>query len=123
MVEAGSGRGLLLRVFLVGCPPAGLRMAQPEVILQLEFQSGFGRDVELFAAGKRLGAGSGNITLKVPSQASFNLDARTSSGTLRFNSHQVTTQGTLAKNHIQGKVGNGGVLLDIHTGSGDIELQ
>jgi hypothetical protein len=71
----------------------------------------------------RVGAGSGNITLRVPSQASFNLDARTSSGTLRFNNHQVTTQGTLAKNHIQGKVGNGGVLLDIHTGSGDIELQ
>jgi DUF4097 and DUF4098 domain-containing protein YvlB len=71
----------------------------------------------------RLGAGSGNITLKVPTQASFNLDARTSSGTLKLNSHQVTTQGTLAKNHIQGKVGNGGVLLDIHTGSGDIELQ
>ena len=71
----------------------------------------------------RLGAGSGNITLRVPSQASFNVDARTSSGTLRFNNHQVTTQGTLAKNHIQGKVGNGGVLLDIHTGSGDIELE
>src|SRR6476646_4891423 len=71
----------------------------------------------------RLGAGSGNITLRVPSQASFNLDARTSSGTLKFNNHQVTTQGTLAKNHIQGKVNNGGVLLDIHTGSGDIELQ
>jgi DUF4097 and DUF4098 domain-containing protein YvlB len=71
----------------------------------------------------RLGAGSGNITLKVPTQASFNIDARTSSGSLRLNSHQVTTQGTLAKNHIQGKVGNGGVLLDIHTGSGDIELE
>jgi DUF4097 and DUF4098 domain-containing protein YvlB len=71
----------------------------------------------------RLGAGSGNITLKVPTQASFNIDARTSSGSLKMNSHQVTTQGTLAKNHIQGKVGNGGVLLDIHTGSGDIELE
>ena len=71
----------------------------------------------------RLGAGSGNITLKVPTQASFNIDARTSSGSLKLNSHQVTTQGTLAKNHIQGKVGNGGVLLDIHTGSGDIELE
>jgi DUF4097 and DUF4098 domain-containing protein YvlB len=71
----------------------------------------------------RLGAGSGNITLKVPTQASFNIDARTSSGTLRLNNHQVTTQGTLARNHIQGKVGNGGVLLDLHTGSGDIELE
>jgi hypothetical protein len=70
----------------------------------------------------RLGAGSGNITLKVPTQASFNIDARTSSGTLKVN-HPVTMQGSLAKNHIQGKVGNGGVLLDVHTGSGDIEVE
>lgn len=67
----------------------------------------------------RLGAGSGNITLRVPSQASFNIDARTSSGTLKVN-HPVTMQGTLTKNHVVGKVGSGGVLLDIHTGSGDI---
>jgi DUF4097 and DUF4098 domain-containing protein YvlB len=69
----------------------------------------------------RLGAGSGNITLKIPAQASFNLDARTSSGSLTVH-HEVTMQGSLAKNHIQGKVGKGGALLDLHTGSGDIEI-
>ena len=69
----------------------------------------------------RLGAGSGNITLHLPAQASFNLDARTSSGTLRVRP-PVTAQGTISRNHIQGKVGNGGVILDIHTGSGDIEI-
>lgn len=70
----------------------------------------------------RLGAGSGNITLKVPTQASFNIDARTSSGSLKVN-HPFTMQGSIARNHIQGKVGNGGVLLDVHTGSGDIEVE
>jgi DUF4097 and DUF4098 domain-containing protein YvlB len=69
----------------------------------------------------RVGAGSGNIDLKIPSAASFNLDARTSSGTLRLN-HQVTMQGTFSRNHVQGKVGNGGVLVDLHTGSGDIHV-
>lgn len=69
----------------------------------------------------RLGAGSGNITLRLPSQASFNLDARTSSGTLKVN-RPVTTQGTMSKNRVQGKVGNGGVILDVHTGSGDIAI-
>jgi DUF4097 and DUF4098 domain-containing protein YvlB len=68
-----------------------------------------------------LGAGSGSITLKVPPQASFNLDARTSSGTLTVN-HQVTMQGAISKNHIQGKVGNGGVIMDVHTGSGNIAI-
>jgi DUF4097 and DUF4098 domain-containing protein YvlB len=50
----------------------------------------------------RLGAGSGNITLRVPSQSSFNIDARTSSGTLKVD-RQVTMQGSLPHNHIQGK--------------------
>jgi hypothetical protein len=69
----------------------------------------------------RLGAGSGNITLKLPAKSSFNLDARTSSGTLKVN-HTLTAQGPASHNHIQGKAGAGGVLLDLHTGSGDIEI-
>ncbi|HEX2328064.1 MAG TPA: DUF4097 family beta strand repeat-containing protein [Candidatus Angelobacter sp.] len=69
----------------------------------------------------KLGAGSGSITLKVPSQASFNIDARTSSGSLKVN-HPVTMQGSFARNHVQGKVGNGGPLVDVHTGSGDIQV-
>jgi hypothetical protein len=31
-------------------------------------------------------------------------------------------QGSISHNHLQGKAGNGGVLLDLHTGSGDIEV-
>jgi putative adhesin len=70
----------------------------------------------------RLGAGSGNITLKVPAQASFNIDARTSSGSLNMR-HPITMQGSISHNHLQGKAGNGGVLVDLHTGSGDIEVE
>ncbi|HEY6348848.1 MAG TPA: DUF4097 family beta strand repeat-containing protein [Candidatus Angelobacter sp.] len=69
----------------------------------------------------RVSAGSGNIDLRVPSTASFNIDARTSSGSLKVN-HQVTSQGTFSRNHVQGKVGSGGVLVDVHTGSGDIQV-
>jgi hypothetical protein len=70
----------------------------------------------------RLGAGSGNITLKLPAQASFELDARTSSGTLKV-SHPVTYQGEISRKHIHGKVNSGGVALDLHTGSGDIYIE
>lgn len=70
----------------------------------------------------RLGAGSGNITLKMPAQASFDIDARTSSGTLKV-SRPVTVQGTMSRNRIQGKVGNGGPMLEVHTGSGDIYVE
>jgi Putative adhesin len=69
----------------------------------------------------RIGTGSGEIGLKVPSQASFTLDAKTSSGRLTVH-HPVTTQGSISKNHIQGKVGNGGALIDVHTASGDIAI-
>ncbi|HLJ29757.1 MAG TPA: DUF4097 family beta strand repeat-containing protein [Candidatus Angelobacter sp.] len=69
----------------------------------------------------RVGAGSGNIDLKIPSTASFNIDARTSSGSLKVN-HQVTMQGSISRDHVQGKVGNGGALVDLHTGSGDIQV-
>lgn len=69
----------------------------------------------------RVGAGSGSIDLKLPANASFNIDARTSSGSLKVN-RQITMQGTFSRNHVQGKVGNGGVLLDLHTGSGDIQV-
>ncbi|HLJ85201.1 MAG TPA: DUF4097 family beta strand repeat-containing protein [Candidatus Angelobacter sp.] len=69
----------------------------------------------------RIGAGSGSIDLKIPSQSSFNLDARTSSGRLTVN-HPVTSQGSFSHSHVQGKVGSGGALLDVHTGSGDIQI-
>lgn len=69
----------------------------------------------------RLDAGSGNITLRLPAQASFDLDAQTTSGSLHLK-RPVATQGTISKNHIQGKVGNGGVIVNVRTGSGDIAL-
>ena len=69
----------------------------------------------------RVGAGSGSIRLKVPAAAAFNLDARTSSGKLST-SHPLSTQETSSHNHLQGKVGGGGAAINVHTGSGDIEI-
>lgn len=69
----------------------------------------------------RIGTGSGSIEVKVPSKLAFNLDARTSSGEMTIH-HPLTVEGTVSRNHLQGKVGNGGVLLDLHTGSGNIEV-
>jgi hypothetical protein len=34
----------------------------------------------------------------------------------------VTVQGILKRNRVEGKVGNGGPLLSLHTGSGDIRI-
>ena len=66
--------------------------------------------------------GSGTVRLQLPSSASFDLDARTSSGSLAVD-HPVTVQGSLGKKHIQGKVRGGGVPVEVETGSGNIEIR
>src|SRR5207302_3091135 len=68
-----------------------------------------------------IGTASGSIGLKLPSEASFNLDARTIAGTLRTD-RAITVEGLISGRHLQGKVGNGGALLEAHTASGDIEI-
>lgn len=66
--------------------------------------------------------GSGTVRLQLASNVSFDLDARTSSGSLSVD-QPVTVQGSLAKKHIQGKVRGGGVPVDVETGSGNIEIR
>lgn len=66
-------------------------------------------------------SGSGSIHLRLLSQAGFDIDARSSSGSVTVN-RPVTVQGTMKRNRVQGKVGAGGVLLSLETGSGDIRL-
>jgi DUF4097 and DUF4098 domain-containing protein YvlB len=66
--------------------------------------------------------GSGDIVLRLPSQAAFNVDARSSSGGVTVN-HPITVQGTVKKNQVQGKVGAGGPLLSLQTGSGEIRIE
>ena len=70
--------------------------------------------------------GSGNIHLRLPHDASFRLEASTSSGELNVN-HAVTmtVQGNLdtAQHAIKGSVGSGGPLVTVQTGSGDIDIE
>jgi DUF4097 and DUF4098 domain-containing protein YvlB len=67
-------------------------------------------------------SGSGNISLRLPKDAAFNLDARSSSGTVSVD-HPVTVQGSMKPNRILGKVGAGGVLVSLESGSGDIRVK
>jgi hypothetical protein len=67
-------------------------------------------------------SGSGGVRMRLPSDAAFDLNARTSSGTVSVN-HPLTVQGSIGRKSIQGKVRGGGVPVQVETGSGDIDIQ
>ena len=70
--------------------------------------------------------GSGNVHVRLPSNAAFDADISTSSGTVDVGEPiEMTVQGRVGDSHkqIRGKVRGGGPLLRVRTGSGDIHIQ
>ncbi len=69
--------------------------------------------------------GSGNVDLRVPSDASFDVDISSSSGSVTLG-HPVTTtvQGRVqeSRKSVVGKVRGGGPVVSVHTGSGDVRV-
>jgi DUF4097 and DUF4098 domain-containing protein YvlB len=65
--------------------------------------------------------GSGRVRPEIPTDAAFELDARTSSGSISLQ-HPVTIQGRISRKEVHGRVRGGGVQVEVHTGSGDIEI-
>lgn len=66
--------------------------------------------------------GSGEVRLKLPSGAAFDLDAHTSSGSISVDQPH-TVQGSVGRKEVRGRVGGGGVPVEVQTGSGDIQIQ
>ncbi len=67
-------------------------------------------------------SGSGSIKLRVGEDAHFNLEASTGSGSMHVNFPGAPQQTDGSRHHLTGPVGGGGAPLEIHTGSGDIEV-
>jgi hypothetical protein len=86
---------------------------------------------DVTAEGTQSGAweihtGSGNVHVRLPSNAAFDADISTSSGTVDVGEPiEMTVQGRVGDSHkqIRGKVHGGGPLLRVRTGSGDIHIQ
>lgn len=66
--------------------------------------------------------GSGSVELRLPQNASFDLNAHTGSGSINL-SHPVTVQGSIGRKEVRGKVGGGGVPVEVQTGSGNILIE
>jgi hypothetical protein len=70
--------------------------------------------------------GSGNVHVKLPPNASFDANISTSSGTVDVDAPITTTvQGRVqdSRKTIVGKVRGGGPMLNLRTGSGDIQIR
>ena len=71
-----------------------------------------------------LHTGSGRILVRLPPGAAFELNAHTSSGHISTSAdHPVTVQGTIGRGELRGKVRGGGPLLELETGSGNIQIE
>ena len=70
----------------------------------------------------RLSTGSGSITVRLPDDAAFELDAESRSGGITVD-HPLMVQGKISKRHIRGEVRGGGPLLEVDTGSGSIRVE
>ncbi|MEE8200173.1 MAG: DUF4097 family beta strand repeat-containing protein [Candidatus Acidoferrales bacterium] len=69
-----------------------------------------------------LSTGSGDIRLRLPPEAGFQLQARTSSGSIHSD-HPLMVQGTVKRNELRGTVRGGGPEIIAHTGSGNIRIE
>lgn len=72
------------------------------------------------AAPWRLRTGSGSVELWT-SGAGMTLDASTGSGSIHSD-REITTQGTINRHHMTGKINGGGPEVRIETGSGDVRI-
>ena len=99
----------------------GLELRNVKGSLQAQAGSGDVR-VEGEATGEwMVRTGSGSVQLKLPENASFDLDAHTGSGSINL-SHPVEVQGSIGRKEVKGKVKGGGVPIEVQTGSGSIRI-
>jgi DUF4097 and DUF4098 domain-containing protein YvlB len=70
----------------------------------------------------KLHTGSGDVTVEIPEQAAFDVYARSSSGGIE-STHEITAQGSISPRELRGKVRGGGVLVDVSTSSGKIDIR
>ena len=71
-----------------------------------------------------LEASSGSVTIRLPQNAGFDLNAHSGSGGV-YVDHPITVQGRIDKrrNDVSGRVRGGGHALDVRTGSGSIRIE
>jgi DUF4097 and DUF4098 domain-containing protein YvlB len=65
---------------------------------------------------------SGDVVLSIPSDAAFDLEAKTFSGSIQTD-FEITLTGKISKKQMKGSVNGGGATLEVKTFSGDVHLK
>jgi hypothetical protein len=126
-VEAGTGSGDIR----VWDAPAGIRAHTGSGNIELHSVGGALRAETgsggVLAEGSPGGewqvrTGSGDVTLRLPAAAAFELEAHTGSGDIQC-AHPLTSVGRLHHSSLQGTVRGGGPRVSIRTGSGDVDVR
>ena len=65
---------------------------------------------------------SGDVLLTVPSDAAFDLEAKTFSGSIESD-FEITLTGKISKKELKGSVNGGGATLEVKTFSGDVHMK
>ncbi len=100
----------------------GLELRNVKGSLQAQAGSGDIRIEGEATGGWVVHTGSGSVNLRLPQNASFDLSAHTGSGSIDL-SHPLTVQGSIGRHDVKGKVGAGGVPVEVQTGSGSIRIE
>jgi DUF4097 and DUF4098 domain-containing protein YvlB len=69
----------------------------------------------------RASTSNSSITLRLPSSAGANVDAHTSNSSISCD-FDISMRGQFSKHRLEGKIGNGGPLLDLGTSNGSIKI-
>ena len=70
----------------------------------------------------KLATSGGGVTLRVPENSAFDLDASTSGGSVSSDL-SVTAKGKASSSHLKGAVNGGGKPVILHTSGGSIRVQ
>ena len=95
---------------------------------QVQLETGDGRIEAEARSGSKIGSGwrvhtgDGNVTLRLPSDFSADIDAHTGDGRISLDL-PVTVSGAITGHSVRGKLNTGGPELYIRTGDGSIRLE
>ncbi|HVO99291.1 MAG TPA: hypothetical protein VMT15_14560 [Bryobacteraceae bacterium] len=70
----------------------------------------------------RASTSNSSITVRMPSSSDATVDASTSNGSITSDFDVNVHSGQISKHHMEGAIGKGGPLLELHTSNGSIKL-